>query len=75
MISTMVDIYPVGRLLRDVCLITILTGTNEILDLVIQHEFYKEFLAEKPRGRDVEADTVGADFPEEKVYNIEGEPV
>lgn len=68
------DIYPVERLLRDVRLITIWTGANEIMDLVIQHEFYKEFLAEKPRGRNVEADTVGADFPEEKVYNIEGEP-
>jgi hypothetical protein len=45
------------------------------MDLVIQHEFYKEFLAEKPKGRDVEADTVGADFPEEKIYNIPGEAV
>jgi hypothetical protein len=67
------DIYPVERLLRDVRLITIWTGTNEIMDLVIQHEFYKEFLAETPRGRDVEADTVGADFSEEKIYNIPGE--
>jgi alkylation response protein AidB-like acyl-CoA dehydrogenase len=64
------DIYPVERLLRDVRLITIWTGTNEIMDLVIQHEFYKEFLAETPTGRDVEADTVGADFPEEKIYNL-----
>ena len=43
------DIYPVERLLRDVRLITIWTGTNEIMDLVIQSEFYKEFLAEKPK--------------------------
>ncbi len=67
------DIYPVERLLRDVRLITIWTGTNEIMDLVIQSEFYKEFLAEKPQGRDVEADAAGADLPDEKIFNVEGE--
>jgi len=69
------DIYPVERLLRDVRLITIWTGTNEIMDLVIQSEFYKEFLAEKPHGRDVEADAEGAELPDEKIYNVEGEAV
>ena len=69
------DIYPVERLLRDVRLITIWTGTNEIMDLVIQSEFYKEFLAEKPRGRDVEADAEGAELPDEKIYNVAGEPI
>ncbi|GAB4504718.1 MAG: acyl-CoA dehydrogenase family protein [Anaerolineales bacterium] len=62
------DIYPVERLLRDIRLITIWTGTNEIMNLVIQHEFYREFLAGKPSSRDVEADALGADFPGEKVY-------
>ena len=33
------DIYPVERPLRDVRLITIWIGTNEIMDLVIQSEF------------------------------------
>jgi acyl-CoA dehydrogenase len=64
------DIYPVERLLRDVRLITIWTGTNEIMDLVIQSEFYKEFLAEVPKGRDVEADAEGAELPGEKIYNL-----
>jgi hypothetical protein len=50
-------------------LITIWTGTNEIMSLVIQHEFYREFLAASPRGRDVEADAPGADLAEEKVYS------
>jgi hypothetical protein len=63
------DIYPVERLLRDCRLITIWTGTNEIMDLVIQHEFYQEFLKQPPAGRDVEADAAGADLPDEKVYN------
>ncbi len=67
------DIYPIERFLRDVRLITIWTGTNEVMDLVIQSEFYKEFLSEKPKGRDVEADAEGAELPDEKIYNMEGE--
>ncbi|HQT96174.1 MAG: acyl-CoA dehydrogenase [Acidobacteria bacterium 37-71-11] len=63
------DIYPVERLLRDTRLITIWTGTNEIMDLVIQHEFYRQFLAAKASGRDVEADAAGSALPDEKVYN------
>jgi acyl-CoA dehydrogenase len=63
------DIYPVERLLRDVRLITIWTGTNEIMDLVIQHEYFRELLKEKSTARDVEADAMGEDFPEEKEYN------
>ena len=63
------DIFPVERLLRDVRLITIWTGTNEIMDLVIQHEYYRELLAGKRAGRDVESDALGVEFPEEKEYN------
>ena len=62
------DVFPVERLLRDTRLIMIWTGTNEIMDLVIQHEFYKEFLAAKQSGRDVEADAANADAPGEKIY-------
>ncbi len=62
------DIYPVERLLRDCRLITIWTGTNEIMSLLIQHEYYRELLARPPRGRDVEADAAGAQLPDEKVY-------
>jgi acyl-CoA dehydrogenase len=62
------NVYPIERLLRDVRLITIWTGTNEIMGSVIQHEFYREFLATAVSGRDVEADAAGADLVEEKVY-------
>ncbi len=62
------NIFPVERLLRDVRLITIWTGTNEIMNLVIQHEYYKEIGAKSLRGRDVEMDAAGASFEEEKVY-------
>jgi acyl-CoA dehydrogenase len=63
------NIYPVERLLRDVRLITIWTGTNEIMDMVIQHEYFRELLGEKPTGRDVESDAYGVEHPEEKEYN------
>ncbi len=62
------NIFPVERLLRDVRLITIWTGTNEIMRLLIQHEFYREFLAREEKVRDVEQDAAGAHFSEEKVY-------
>ncbi len=62
------DVFPVERLLRDVRLIMIWTGTNEIMDLVIQHEFYRGFLAAKASVRDIEADALNAGAPDEKVY-------
>ena len=63
------NVYPIEKMLRDVRLITIWTGTNEIMNLVIQHEFYKEFLEKGVEGRDVEMDAPEADATEEKVYN------
>lgn len=62
------NIYPIERLLRDTRLIMIWTGTNEIMDLVIQHEYYKELLDRGPAGRDVEPDAEQAERDEEKVY-------
>jgi alkylation response protein AidB-like acyl-CoA dehydrogenase len=63
------NVFPVERLLRDVRLMRIANGTNEIMNLLIQHEFYKEFLAAaQPTGRDTEADAVNAFQPEEKVF-------
>ena len=62
------DVYPIERLLRDVRLITIWTGTNEIMNLIIQHEYYKELLGRPPVTRDLEADAPAADQKEEKVY-------
>ncbi|MEM2978602.1 MAG: acyl-CoA dehydrogenase family protein [Candidatus Hadarchaeales archaeon] len=61
-------VFPVERLLRDMRLAMIWTGTNEIMDLIIQHEFYREFLQAPPPSRDVEADAAEADRTEEKVY-------
>ncbi len=62
------NVYPIERLLRDARLMMIWTGTNEIMDLVIQHEYYKELFAAKPTARDVELDAVNAETEGEKVY-------
>ena len=63
------DVYPVEKILRDVRLITIWTGTNEIMDLVIQHEFYKDFLSQKLKSRDIEDDAINSNLTDEKIYN------
>jgi acyl-CoA dehydrogenase len=62
------NVYPVERLLRDTRLITIWTGTNEVMDLIIQHEYYRELLGSRGEGRNVEEDAAEADLAEEKVY-------
>ena len=60
------NVYPIERLLRDLRLAMIWTGTNEIMNLIIQHEYYQEVLRPRPGVRDVEADAVAADAVEEK---------
>jgi alkylation response protein AidB-like acyl-CoA dehydrogenase len=62
------NIYPIERLLRDARLIMIWTGTNEVMDLIIQHEYYNEALASPIELRDVEPDAQEAKRSEEKVY-------
>ncbi|MFX1514494.1 MAG: acyl-CoA dehydrogenase family protein, partial [Promethearchaeota archaeon] len=61
------SIYPVERLLRDIRLMMIWTGTNEIMNLLIQHEYYKELNARTELPRDIESDALDED-PEEKVF-------
>jgi len=62
------NVYPIERLLRDARLMMIWTGTNEIMNLVIQHEYYKELLGTRSTARDVEMDAVNAETEGEKVY-------
>ncbi len=62
------NIYPIERLLRDTRLIMIWTGTNEIMKLIIQHEFYKEVSSGKVDRRDLEKDAINSDLEEEKIY-------
>ncbi|MGA2286301.1 MAG: acyl-CoA dehydrogenase family protein [Dehalococcoidia bacterium] len=62
------NVYPIERLLRDARLLMIWTGTNEIMNLLIQHEYYNELGRPSPLARDVEADAAGWELPDEKVY-------
>jgi acyl-CoA dehydrogenase len=62
------NIYPIERLLRDARLIMIWTGTNEVMDLIIQHEYYNELLTSRQQSRDVEQDAQEAERTDEKVY-------
>ena len=61
-------VYPLERYLRDCRLALIWTGSNEVMNLIIQHEHYREAEAVRGRVRDVEADAAEAHQAEEKVY-------
>ena len=61
------SIYPIERFLRDCRLTMIWTGTNEVMNLLIQHEYYNELKKRKIEPRDVEEDAITPD-DEEKVY-------
>jgi acyl-CoA dehydrogenase len=66
------NVFPIERLLRDARLNMIWTGTNQIMSLLIQHEFFKELHAAETAGteaRDSEDDAEGAHLPEEKIFD------
>jgi alkylation response protein AidB-like acyl-CoA dehydrogenase len=61
------QVYPIERLLRDLRLAQIWTGSNEIMKLLVQHEVYK--MLELPlKDRDVENDAMEWYKKAEKVY-------
>jgi alkylation response protein AidB-like acyl-CoA dehydrogenase len=62
------NVYPIERFFRDARLQMIWTGTNEIMDLLIQHEFYSELLKKESTARDVEKDAGDLEGEEEKIY-------
>ena len=64
------NVYPIERILRDIRLSMIWVGTNEIMQLIIQNEWYKEYfkVLSKENVRDVEQDAPNAGDVEEKVY-------
>ena len=62
------NIFPVEKMLRDTRLIMIWTGTNEIIDLIIQHEFYYEMAQESYPPRNIEFVAEEADRDDEKIY-------
>jgi len=64
------NVFPLERIVRDIRLSMIWVGTNEIMQLIIQNEWYKEYgkVLSKEPVRDVESDAVNAHEQEEKVY-------
>jgi len=66
------DVYPIERFLRDARLTQIWTGTNEIMDQLVQHEYYNEVLTEQDKYRNTEEDALNASAQHEKVFDDEG---
>ncbi|MGE5416394.1 MAG: acyl-CoA dehydrogenase family protein [Acidobacteriota bacterium] len=64
------DVYPIEKILRDMRLSMIWVGTNEIMSLITQHEWYKERDRERreTNKRDCELDCVNAFAEEEKIF-------
>jgi acyl-CoA dehydrogenase len=58
------EVYPVERALRDIRLGMIWTGTSEIMNLMIQHEYYAQVLAESYDRRKIEQDAMSPDESE-----------
>lgn len=65
------DIYPIERIVRDLRLASIWTGTNEVMAMIIANEWYREYARSRAAGltRDLEADAAGAEAPEEKIFD------
>jgi alkylation response protein AidB-like acyl-CoA dehydrogenase len=62
------DIYPIERYLRDARLSMIWTGTNEIMNLLIQHEYYAELERHYGKQREIEHDATTTDADDDKVF-------
>jgi alkylation response protein AidB-like acyl-CoA dehydrogenase len=58
------DVYPIERALRDTRLGMIWTGTTQIMNLMIQHEYYNEILAPSYDRRIMEDDAGNPDITE-----------
>jgi len=65
------DVYPIEKIVRDSRLAQIWTGTTEIMNLLIQHEWYQEVLSGDADSRDVEKDAVNSGAAEEKCFTDE----
>lgn len=65
------DIYPIEKMVRDIRLCQIWTGTNEIMNLLIQHEYYQEVLKGADQVRNVELDAANYNDDTEKCYTDE----
>ncbi len=69
------DVYPVERALRDIRLAMIWTGTSQIMNLLIQHEYYDQVLNQPYYRRKLEQDAMHPDesercFDDEDMWRI-----
>ncbi|MGV8059782.1 MAG: acyl-CoA dehydrogenase family protein [Smithellaceae bacterium] len=64
------NVFPVERALRESRLAMIWSGTNEVMNVVIQHEYYRELLQTGVTGRDMEKDVplTEEEAAAEKIY-------
>lgn len=65
------NIYPIERIVRDLRLASIWTGSNEVMSMIVAHEWYREYFKKKQAGaeiRDYEGDAAESEAPEEKIY-------
>ncbi len=66
------NVYPIERHARDLSLASIWTGTNEVMSMIVAHEWYGEEAArrekEKTFRRDFELDAAEAAAEEEKIF-------
>ena len=69
------DVYPIERTLRDIRLALIWTGTSQIMNLLIQHEYYDQVLNQPYDRRKLEQDAMHPDesercFDDEDMWKI-----
>ena len=64
------DIFPVERIIRDLRLASIWTGSNEVMAMIIANEWYREQLSKTPSDvvRTPEDDAESAFAEDEKIY-------
>ncbi len=64
------NIFPVERIVRDLRLASIWTGTNEIMSMIIANEWYRDHsqVEGNPHIRDWASDAAEADAADEKIY-------
>mgnify|MGYP005845667117 FL=1 len=73
------NVYPIEKIIRDSRLTQIWTGTNEVMNLLIQHEYYGEVLSGAAQVRDVERDAMEVEeaekcFTDEDMWRVHVEP-
>ncbi|MFA5537514.1 MAG: acyl-CoA dehydrogenase family protein [Bacillota bacterium] len=64
------NVFPVERIVRDLGLASIWTGTSEVMSMITASEWYREYKTkhEARQAREFELDALEATAPDEKIY-------